>query len=110
MKARTVNNLPLAAAHDDAVRCLAIELNKKSWIVAANTPLSDKISRDKLKAPDWKELLKLIERIRTQVARELKKRVEVGVDRSARPSRGAAVPSMRNCARASPTQRNEKTS
>jgi hypothetical protein len=31
--------------HDDAVRCrLAIELSKKSWIVAVNTPLSDKIS------------------------------------------------------------------
>jgi transposase len=78
MEARTVNNLPPAAAHDDAVRCLlAIELSKKSWIVAVNTPLSDKISRYKLKAGDWKELLKLIERIRTQVARELKKRVEV---------------------------------
>jgi len=77
MEARTVNNLPPAAAHNDAVRCLlAIELSKKSWIVAVNTPLSDKISRYRLKASDWKELLKLIERIRTQVARGLKKRVE----------------------------------
>jgi transposase len=57
MEARTVNNLPPAAAHDDAARCLlAIELSKKSWIVAVNTPLSEKISRYKLKAPDWKEL------------------------------------------------------
>jgi transposase len=78
MEARTVNNLPPAAAHDDAVRCLlAIELSKKSWIVAVNTPLSDKISRYRLKPCDWKELLKLVERIRTQVARGLKKRVEV---------------------------------
>ena len=46
MEARTVNNLPSAGAHDGAVRCvLAIELSKKSWIVAVNTPLSDKISR-----------------------------------------------------------------
>jgi len=31
MDARTVNNLPPAAAHDGAVRCLmAIELSKKS--------------------------------------------------------------------------------
>ena len=50
MEARTVNNLPPAAPHDDAVRCLlAIELSKKSWIVAVNTPLSDKISRYTLK-------------------------------------------------------------
>ncbi len=77
MEARTVNDLPPTSAHDDAARCLlAIELSKKSWIVAINTPLSDKISRYRLKPCDWKELLKLIERIRTQVARELKKPVE----------------------------------
>ena len=45
MEARVVNNLWPAAAHDGAVRCLlAIELSKKSWVVAVNTPLSDKIS------------------------------------------------------------------
>jgi len=78
MEARTVNNLPPVAAHDDAVRCLlAIELSKKSWIVAVNTPLSDKISRHTLKAGDGKELLDLCERIRTRVARETKKRVEI---------------------------------
>ena len=39
METRTVNSLPLAAYHDGAVRCLlAIELSKKSWIVAVNTP------------------------------------------------------------------------
>jgi len=77
MEARTVNNLP-PAAHDDAVRCLlAIELSKKSWIIAVNTPLSDKISRYTLKPCDWKGLLELIARIRARVARELKKRVEV---------------------------------
>jgi hypothetical protein len=70
MEARTVNNLPPAAPHDDAVRCLlAIELSKKSWIVAVNTPLSDKISRYTLEACDWKGLLELCERIRTRVAR-----------------------------------------
>ena len=78
MEARTVNNLPPAAAQDDAVRCLvAIELSKKGWIVAVNTPLSDKISRHTLKAGDGKELLDLCERIRTRVARETKKRVEI---------------------------------
>src|SRR5215813_2706043 len=79
MEARTVNNLPPAASHDDdAVRCvLAIELSKKSWIVAVNTPLSDKISRLTLKPCDGKELLDLCERIRTRVARETKQRVEI---------------------------------
>jgi transposase len=43
MDARTVNNLPPAATHDGAGRCLiAIELSKKSWIIGVNTPLSDK--------------------------------------------------------------------
>jgi transposase len=56
---------------------LQTELSKKSWIVAVNTPLSEKISRYMLKPCDWKELLKLSERIRTRVAGELKKRVDV---------------------------------
>jgi transposase len=77
MEARTVTNPP-AAAHDGAVRCLlAIELSKKSWVIAVNTPLSDKISLYKLKPCDWKELLELIERMRKRVAQELKKPVEV---------------------------------
>jgi transposase len=49
-------------------------LSKKGWIVAVNTPL---ISRYALEACDWKELLGLCERIRTRVAREAKKHVEV---------------------------------
>src|SRR6476620_418099 len=70
MEARTVNNLPPAGTHDDAICCvLAIELSKKRWIVAVNTPLSDKISRHTLKPSDGKELLDLCERIRTRVAR-----------------------------------------
>ena len=78
MDVRTVNNLPPAAAHDEAVRCLlAIELSKKSWIVALNTPLSEKISRYRLKGCDWKGLLELIEKIRARVARELNRPVEI---------------------------------
>src|ERR1700743_1668353 len=78
MEARTVNNLPPAGSYDDAIRCvLAIELSKKSWIVAVNTPLAEKISRHTLKRCDGKELLDLCERIRTRVARETKKRVEI---------------------------------
>ena len=78
MEARTVNNLPPTASHDETVRCLlAIELSKKSWIIAVNTPLSDKISRYRLEGCDWKGLLELIERIRARVARELNRAVEV---------------------------------
>src|SRR5580704_6610237 len=78
MDARTVNNLPLPTTHDGAARCLiAIELSKRSWVVAANTPLSEKMSRYKLKACDARELLELIEKIRTRIARELEQPVEV---------------------------------
>ncbi len=78
MAARTVNNLPPAGGDDDAVRCvLAIELSKKSWIVAVNTPLSNKISRYTLKPCDGQGLLDLCERIRTRVAGETRKRVEI---------------------------------
>jgi hypothetical protein len=35
MEALTVDTLPSVASHDETVRCLlAIELSKKSWIVA----------------------------------------------------------------------------
>jgi transposase len=78
MDVRTVNNLAPAAAYDATVRCLlAIELSKKSWIVAVNTPLSEKISRYTLKGCDWKGLLELIEKIRTRVAGELNRPVEI---------------------------------
>ena len=78
MEAQVVNARPSVASHDETVRCLlVIELSKKSWIVAVNTPLSDKISRYTLEACNWKELLDLCERIRTRVARETKKHVEM---------------------------------
>ena len=45
MTVRTVTNLP-AVTHGETVRCLfAIELSAMSWVVAFNTPLSEKISR-----------------------------------------------------------------
>ena len=78
MDARTVNNLPPAASHDETVRCLlAIELSKKSWIVAVNTPLADKISRYTVESGDWRGLLKLIDRISRRVAEQLGRAVEV---------------------------------
>jgi transposase len=78
MNVRTGNNLPPAAPHNAIVRCLlAIELSKKSWVVAVNTPLSEKISRYTLKGCDSKGLLELIDKIRKRVARELNQPVDI---------------------------------
>ena len=74
MDARTVNNLPPTATHGAVCCLIAIELSKKSWIVAVNTPLSDKISIHTVKG--WKELLELIDKIRSRVGRELKRPAE----------------------------------
>jgi transposase len=52
-------------------------LSKKSWIVAVNTPLSDKIGRHTLQACDWTGLLELIVRIRTRVSQAFNRPVEV---------------------------------
>jgi transposase len=42
MEAQTVDTLPPTAADHEPVRCLlAIELSKRSWIVAITTPMSD---------------------------------------------------------------------
>src|SRR6202047_3782325 len=78
MEAQTANTLPPVAADHDPVRCLlAIEWSKKSWIVAITTALSDKISRYTLDGCDWKGLLELMERVRTRVAREVGRPVEM---------------------------------
>ena len=74
MDAKTVNNLPPTATHGAVCCLMAIELSKKSWIVAVNTPLSDKISNHTVKG--WKELLELIDKIRSRIGRELKRPAE----------------------------------
>ena len=77
MTDRTVNNLP-AAAHGEPLRCLfAIELSMMSWVIAFNTPLSEKISRRTLTGCKWKGLLELIEQVRARVSRETGRTVEV---------------------------------
>jgi transposase len=77
MTVRTVNNLP-AATHGEMVRCLfAIELSKMSWVIAFNTPLSEKISRRTLTGCKWKRLLELLEEVRARVGRETGRAVEV---------------------------------
>ena len=55
----------------------AIELSTMSWVVAFNTPLSEKISRHTLTGCKWKRLLELIEEVRARVSRETGRAVEV---------------------------------
>src|ERR1700687_781043 len=68
-----------STARDDArAYCLiAIELSKTSWVVGVQTPLSGKTSQYRLTGGDWEGLLKLIERVRRQVGRELSRPVEM---------------------------------
>src|SRR5258705_5843037 len=77
MTVLTVTNLP-AATHGETVRCLfAIELSRMSWVIAFNTPLSEKISHRTLTGCKWKRLLELIEEGRARVSRETGRAVEV---------------------------------
>jgi transposase len=71
MGVRLAATTPTACDDAPAGILIAIELSKKSWIVGANTPLKAKTSQFQLAAGDWKALLKLIERLRHEVAREL---------------------------------------
>ena len=60
MMAGPQNNLP-ADAHDGAARgLLAIEIGKQSWVIAAMTPLSDKLSRYTLESRTLKGVLELV--------------------------------------------------
>src|SRR5262249_40001683 len=66
------------AAHDPLPGCvITIKLSKASGVVGVQPPLRKKTSQYRLTAGDWKSLLKLIERIRQQVGRELGRAVEV---------------------------------
>ena len=58
---------PPAARHGEAARCfVAIELSKKSWLVAVLTPLADKISLHTLPAGDGAALGQLLAAARQQ--------------------------------------------
>jgi len=76
MEVRLAATTPTAA--DDALVSIliAIELSKSNWVVGIQTPLSNKPSQFRLAAGDWQELLKLIDRTRQSVERELGRPVE----------------------------------
>src|SRR5260221_13797202 len=58
MTVLTVTNLP-AATHGETVRCLfAIELSRMSWVIAFNTPLSERARAERCRGrershPPW---------------------------------------------------------
>ena len=64
MNVRTIALSPAANDCDPARIFAAIELSKKSWMVAVQTPLSDKIGVHTLPAGDGAALLKLLARAR----------------------------------------------
>jgi transposase len=66
-----------SAAEQPATIYLALELSRASWVVAAHTPLADKISVHKLAAGDGAGLLALIARLRERLERALGRPVEV---------------------------------
>ena len=62
----------------DPMRChVAIELSKKTWLVAVSTPLSEKISLHSLPACDGAALVEFLEGTRRRVAAALDGRVEM---------------------------------
>ncbi len=67
-----------ATTDGDTARCfVAIEISKKSWLVAVLTPLSDKIGLNTLPTGDGAALLQLLERVRRRMATALGRRVEM---------------------------------
>ena len=64
--------------NNDPAHCFAaIELSKSSWVLGFQTPLAKQTSRYQVKACDAKALLELIEQVRSRMARELGRPVEV---------------------------------
>src|SRR5262245_56559383 len=77
MEVRKVHT-PSAGTNNDPVHCfVAIELSKSNWVVGFRTALTDNISRHQVKAGDAEGLIELIERVRTRVARQLSRSVEI---------------------------------
>ena len=73
-----MENTPSATTNNDPAHCfVAIELSKSSWVLGFQTPLAKQTSRYQVKACDAKALLELIERVRSRMARELGRPVEV---------------------------------
>ena len=73
-----MENTASATTNNGPAHCfVAIELSKSSWVLGFQTLLAKQTSRYQVKACDAKALLELIERVRSRVAREFGRPVEV---------------------------------
>jgi transposase len=77
MKVRLENTASATINNDPAHCFVAIELSKSSWVLGFQTPLAKQNSRYQVKVCDARALLELIERVRSCMARELGRPVEV---------------------------------
>jgi transposase len=77
MEVRLVNTPSATLDSEPALSVFAIELSKVSWGIGVHRPSGSKIGRHQSKPGDAKELLELIERVRSQEARKLGRPVEV---------------------------------
>lgn len=77
MDIHTTAHSPATSDYDPARVLVAIELSKKNWLVAALTPLADKISLYTLPAGDGSALVALVSGLRARAATALDRPVEV---------------------------------
>src|SRR3954451_2546417 len=70
---------PTAARSDDSTLFAALELSRKSWLVATNAPGEEKVSKRTIAAGDGRALLDLLAGLREKAERRLGKPVKVVV-------------------------------
>jgi transposase len=70
---------PTAARSDDRTLFAALELSRKSWLVATNAPGEEKVSKRTLAAGDGRALLDLLAGLREKAERRIGKPVKVVV-------------------------------
>src|SRR3954470_18549245 len=70
---------PTTARSDDGTLFAALELSRKSWLVATNAPGEEKVSKRTIAAGDGPALLDLLPRLRGKAERRIDKPVKVVV-------------------------------
>ena len=71
--------VPTAVRAEDSTLFVALELSRKSWLVATSTPGEVKISKRSIAAGDGSGLLALLKRLRETAERRLGRPVTVAV-------------------------------
>src|SRR3954468_11440389 len=70
---------PTAARSDDSTLFAALELSRKSWLMATNAPGEEKVSKRTIAAGDGRALLDLLAGLREKAERRIGKPVKVVV-------------------------------